>query len=134
MGNPPFRPLRVIERELARGQLSLAIGTAKDFAREHGHAIPLDAALAFLPLVSIQRADHYDLWACRWLARWLTESDGATIDRGVELAAALAELPIDPDAALAVLRPACRQWRARLAKLAGAPPAGAPRASSGLRL
>jgi len=31
-----------------------------------------------LPLVAVQHADAYDGWACRWLARCLTETGGAT--------------------------------------------------------
>jgi hypothetical protein len=43
-------------------------------------------------------SDAFDAWACRWLARWLGETAGARIDTAAELAAGLAELPIEPHA------------------------------------
>lgn len=104
MGNPPFRPLREIQRELQRGNLDIATAIAKDFARAHHRPIPLDAALAFLPLVASKQGDSYDVWACHWLVRWLNESRQADIDRTADLAAALAELPADPDTALGTIR------------------------------
>jgi hypothetical protein len=43
-----------------------------------------DLALQLLPLVAVQKPDAYDDWACRWLARWLTETTGTTIDHRAE--------------------------------------------------
>ena len=55
-------------------------------------------ALRFLPLVAAQRPDDYDGWASRWLVRWLTEAPEASIDGAVDVAAALAALPLEPQA------------------------------------
>lgn len=104
MGQPPFRPLREIERELGRGNLGIAAAIARDFARARSRPIPLDAALAFLPLVAVKQSDSYDTWACHWLIRWLKETSGATIDRAADVAAALAELPVDADGALDAIK------------------------------
>jgi hypothetical protein len=98
MGNPPFRPLREIEHEAGRGDLRMAVSLSKDYAREKGHPIPLGVALRLLPLVAQESPVEYDAYALRWLARWVTETPAATIVRTVEVAAALAELPGDPDA------------------------------------
>jgi hypothetical protein len=98
MGNPPFRQLREIEHEAGRGDLRMAVSLSKDYAREKGHPIPLGVALRLLPLVAQESPVEYDSYALRWLARWVTETPAATIVRAVEVAAALAELPSDPDA------------------------------------
>lgn len=98
MGNPPFRPLREIEHEAGRGNLRMAVALSRDYAREKGHPIPLGAALMLLPLVARASAVEYDAYALRWLARWITETPAATVARAVEVAAALADLPRDPDA------------------------------------
>jgi hypothetical protein len=107
MGNPPFRPLREIEHEAERGDLRMAVSLSRDYSREWGHPIPLGVALRLLPLVAQKSPVEYDTWALRWLARWITETPAATIARAVEIAAALADLPGDPDA-YDVLRELCR--------------------------
>jgi hypothetical protein len=103
MGLGPYRPLRDLERALERGQLKIAVAAAKDVSHEYGRPIGLDLALRFLPLVAAQQLDAYDGWACRWLARWLNETPGVTIDLAAEVTASLAELPAEP-AALETLR------------------------------
>lgn len=105
MGLGPYRPIRDLEQAIERGDLGMAIAITRDFAREHERPIPLDLALRLLPLVVVQQPDAYDGWACRWLARWLSETQGATIDQAAEIAEALAEIPIEPLAALeAIIR------------------------------
>jgi len=107
MGNPPFRPLREIEHEAERGDLRMAVSLSRDYSRERGRPIPLGVALRLLPLVAQQSPVEYDTWALRWLARWITETPAATIARAVEAAAALADLPDDPDA-FELLQEMCR--------------------------
>lgn len=91
----PYRPIKDLEHALERGQLEMAIAAAKDVAREHS-GVPLDVALRFLPVVAEQRGAAYDEWALRWLARWITEGPGRTIEGAAEVAAALADLPSEP--------------------------------------
>jgi hypothetical protein len=104
MGQAPHRPIRDLEGALQRGDLPMARSIAKDIAREHRRPITLELALQFLPLVAAQQLDVYDGWACRWLTRWLNETPAKTIDEAAEVAAALAELPLEPLQALAVIR------------------------------
>jgi hypothetical protein len=100
MGSPPFRPLTELKHELAHGNLPMATAIAQDYTREYHRHIPLGIALSFLPLVAVQEDNRYDTWACRWLARWLIETDSASTQQAAELAVALAELPIEPDTTL----------------------------------
>jgi nucleotide-binding universal stress UspA family protein len=103
--NPrPFRPVLELEHAIGRGDLRMAVALAKDIAAERERPIGLDVALRLLPLVAVQELDAYDAWACRWLARWLDESRKATIDRAAELAATLAELPVEPDGSVEEIR------------------------------
>jgi len=95
-GLGPYRPLKDVERALERGDLRMAVAGARDCAHEYGHAIPLDIAVKFLPVVVAQTPDAYDGWALRWLARWSTESPKRTIERAAVLAAALADLGSEP--------------------------------------
>jgi len=104
MGLGPYRPLKDVERALERGDLEMAVAAANDCAREHGRPIHIELSLRFLALVAIQQHESYDRWACRWLARWLEEATGPTIDRAADVAAALAELPSEPQAFDAILR------------------------------
>jgi hypothetical protein len=108
MGPGPHRPLRDLEGAIRRGDLEMASSIARDFARARGRPIGLEIALELLPLVVVQDSGAYDEWACRWLARWLEEVRGASIETAAELAAALADLPIEPAAALAALRRSCQ--------------------------
>jgi hypothetical protein len=80
----------------------MAAAAAKDVAREYGRPISLQLALRLLALVAARRPDEYEPWACRWLARWLTETPGATIDQAADIAGALAELPAEPQALAAI--------------------------------
>ena len=52
--------------------MDIAAGIAKDYVRENKRPFPLDAALGLVSLVAAE-GGAYDSWACRWLARWLTE-------------------------------------------------------------
>jgi hypothetical protein len=95
----PYRPLAELEAALARGELDFAIALAAEVAGERRRPIELDLALRFLPLLAVQRSGDYDAWALRWLERWIAETDGATIERAAEVAASLADLPTEPQAA-----------------------------------
>jgi hypothetical protein len=94
----PYRPAAELEAALARGDLELAIGLAREVTEDRHKPIELGVALSFLPLVAAYRPDAYDSWASRWMVRWLTEASGATIDHAVDIAAALAALPAEPEA------------------------------------
>jgi len=97
----PYRPIRELEAHLDRGELEFAIAIAKMTARERERPLDLALTLRFLPLVAVQRPDAFDVWALRWLERWCGElRSSASIDDAVELASALAEIPVDPDRAL----------------------------------
>jgi hypothetical protein len=100
MGLGPYRPIRELEGAIERRELDMAIGIARDIARER-RPIGLELALGLLALVAADGAD-YDLWACRWLARWLSETPDATIGLAAEVAAALADLPAEPQALEAI--------------------------------
>ena len=103
MGPPPYRPLREFEHAVERCDLGMAIAIAKDVASEHGRPIGLDLALKLLPLAAARR-ELYDAWALRWLSRWVAESPGTTIEQAAEVAAALADLPVEPHEALAAVQ------------------------------
>jgi hypothetical protein len=92
--------VRELEAALARRELEIAIGIAKDIARER-RPIGLELALQLVALVAAQGAD-YDQWACKWLARWLRETPGATIALAAEVAATLADLPSEPQGVEAI--------------------------------
>jgi hypothetical protein len=97
----PYRPVRELEAHLDRGELEFAIAIAKMAARERSRPLDLALTLRFLPLIAAQRPDAFDVWALRWLERWCGElRSSASIDDAVELASALAEIPVDPDRAL----------------------------------
>ncbi len=103
MGVGPHRPVRELEGAIERRELDMAVGIAKDIARER-RPIGLQLALGLVALVAEQAAEgpDYDLWACRWLARWLGETPGATIALAAEVAATLADLPSEPQAVQAI--------------------------------
>jgi hypothetical protein len=94
----PFRPAHEFDAAVQRGDLPLASAIAKDIAREVERPIPLERALELLALGAAQQAGSYDAWALRWLARWATETPGATIDEALDIAAGLAALPVEPEA------------------------------------
>jgi hypothetical protein len=98
----PYRPVRELEAHLARGELEFAIALARVAARERVRPLDLELTLRFLPLVAEQRPEAFDVWTLRWLERWCGELRGrASIDDAVELVGALAEIPVDPERALA---------------------------------
>jgi hypothetical protein len=97
----PYRPVRELEVHLARGELDFAIAVARMAVRERARPLDLGLTLRFLPLVAEQRPHAFDLWTLRWLERWCGELRGrASIDDAVELAGALAEIPVEPERAL----------------------------------
>jgi hypothetical protein len=100
----PYRPAAELEAALARGELELAIGLAREVAENRHKPVELGVALRFLPLIASQRPQSYDSWAARWMVRWLNEASGATIDRAVDVAAALAALPVEPEALETILQ------------------------------
>ncbi len=84
----------------------MSAALARDVEREYGRPIQLDLALRLVSLAAAEPGT-YDAWACRWLARWLSESRAPTIDAAAELAGCLAELPAEPqllEAMLAIIR------------------------------
>ncbi|MGH2863781.1 MAG: hypothetical protein ACRDJX_00870 [Solirubrobacteraceae bacterium] len=104
----PYRTARELEAHLDRGELDFAIGLARVLARERGRPLDLALTLRFLPLVAVQRPDALDEWTLRWLERWCGDLRGrASIHDVVELASGLAELPVDPDRALAAIVTIC---------------------------
>jgi hypothetical protein len=107
MGPRPFRPAEELDGAIQRGDLEFAITLALEISSESHRPIDLDTALRFLPLVASQRVEEYDPWALRWLARWISETRGATIEQAVEVTGSLADLPSEP-AALATIRKAVR--------------------------
>jgi hypothetical protein len=92
--------VRELEGAIERRELDMAIGIAKDIARER-RPIGLSLALGLVSLVAAEGPD-YDLWACRWLARWLSETPDATIALTAEVAATLADMPAEPAAVEAI--------------------------------
>jgi hypothetical protein len=48
-----------------------------------------------VPLIATESPTEYDAWALRWLTRWATETP-ATIEKAAEVAASLADLPMEP--------------------------------------
>ncbi|TMM20228.1 MAG: hypothetical protein E6F96_00800 [Actinobacteria bacterium] len=107
MSQAPYRPVRELERAIERGELDFALAYAKELTRQPGRRLDLRLALGLLPLIADQQPDAYDAWALRWLERWILERRRPTIDTAAELARALAELPRDPPAALAIIRASC---------------------------
>lgn len=86
-------------------QLQQQIAHASSLTQARGGPIAPETALRFLPLVAEQRPDEFDAWACKWFCRWLAEKR-ATIDEAAEVAASLADIPTEPEAA-ASLATAC---------------------------
>jgi hypothetical protein len=108
MAPRPYRPLAELDAALQRGELDFAVTLAAEVSLERRRPLDLELALRFLPLLAAQRSSDYDAWALRWLGRWIKETDGATIERAAELAASLADLPTEPQAAFqSIRRSAC---------------------------
>ncbi len=103
MAPRPFKPAVEFEDAVRRGDLALAVAFARDLARERGVPVTLERALQLVMLASREQPEAYDLWARRWLVRWLNEAPGAGIEAAAEVAAALADLPAEP-AVLETLR------------------------------
>jgi len=98
----PYRTLRELEAHLDRGELDFAIVLAKVLASERGRPLELELLVRFLPLVAEQRPQAFDDWTLRWLERWCGQLRGlASIDEAGEVALGLAEIPVDPERALA---------------------------------
>jgi hypothetical protein len=102
MGPRPFRPAEELDGAIQRGDLEFAITLALEMSSEWHRPIDLGTALRFLPLVAAQRLEEYDSWALRWLARWISETGGATVEQAAEVAASLADLPSEPGALTAI--------------------------------
>ncbi len=64
--------------------------------QERGRPIELGTAARFLPLIATASPGEYDAYALRWLARWVSETGTATIEQAAEIAASLADLPVEP--------------------------------------
>jgi hypothetical protein len=112
MGPRPYRPVREFEHAVERGDLTMAVAIARDIASEHGRPVGLDLALELLPLAAGRR-ELYEAWALRWLARWASEWPQASIEQAAEVAAALADLPVEPHESMAAIRRACGSERVR---------------------
>lgn len=93
-----------LDAALERGDLPFAITLAEEVARDRGKPIDLAVALRFLPLVIAHRPGEFDTWSLRWLGRWISETPGAKIEQAAEVAAALADLPSEPVAAIEAIR------------------------------
>lgn len=96
MGLGPYRPVREFESAIKHRALRIASALAREIARERGRPIDLQHALELLSLIAVQKPESYDTAALRWLARWASETPGATIDKAADIAAALADLAAEP--------------------------------------
>jgi hypothetical protein len=96
MGPRPWRPAAELEQALERGDLRYAVALAEEVRLERGAPIELPIAARFLPLIAAASPGEYDAYALRWLARWVTETGNATIEQAAEVAASLADLPVEP--------------------------------------
>lgn len=96
MAPRPWRPAAELEKALERGDLRYAVSLAEEVRLERGRPIELGLAARFLPLIAAASPAEYDAYALRWLARWVTETGTATIEQAAEIAASLADLPIEP--------------------------------------
>lgn len=111
----PYRPQRELEAHLDRGELDFAIALARAITQERGRPLDLELTVRFLPLIAAQRPQEFDPWTLRWLERWCAGARGeGSIDDAAEIAAALAELPVDPERGMRTLR--------RLSSRSGRPP------------
>jgi hypothetical protein len=105
MGDPPYRPVKELERAIARGELDFAIGYARELRRSRGRPLDLELALGLLALIAAQRPRAYDAWALRWLGRWMDEASRPTIAKAADLSGALADMGVQhPGAREAVER------------------------------
>jgi hypothetical protein len=72
------------------------VALAEELRLERGRPIELATAARFLPLIAAASPREYDAYALRWLGRWVTETATATIEQAAEIAASLADLPVEP--------------------------------------
>lgn len=100
----PWKPAAELEGALERGDLDCAITLAAEVTEERGRRLDLRTALRFLPAVAEKRPGEFDAWALRWLARWMTETPGASISRAAEIACSLADAQREPIALQSVRR------------------------------
>ena len=96
MAPRPWRPAAELEQALERGDLRYAVALAEEVREERGRPIELATAARFLPLIAAASPGEYDAYALRWLARWVSETGTATIEQAAEIAASLADLPVEP--------------------------------------
>ena len=96
MAPRPWRPAAELEKALERGDLRYAVTLAEEVRLERGRPIELTLAARFLPLIAAASPGEYDAYALRWLARWIAEVGNATIEQAAEIAASLADLPVEP--------------------------------------
>jgi hypothetical protein len=97
--------VRELEAHLQRGELEFALGLARAIAQERERPLDLDLTIRFLPLLAVQRPELFDGWALRWMERWCGElRTSASIDDAVDVVAALAEIPVDPDRAFETIQ------------------------------
>ena len=75
---------------------------ADELRSERARPIDLRTAARFLPLIAEASPGEFDMWAIRWLRRWLSETPTPTIDQAVDVASGLAALPVEPDAIAAL--------------------------------
>jgi hypothetical protein len=81
---------------LERGDLRHAVALAEELRVQRGRPIELGTAARFLPLIAAASPGEYDAYALRWLSRWVAETGAATIEQAAEVAASLADLPVEP--------------------------------------
>lgn len=96
MSPRPWRPAAELEKALERGDLRYAVSLAEEVRLERGRPVELALAARFLPLIAAASPGEYDAYALRWLARWVAETGTATIEQAAEIAASLADLPVEP--------------------------------------
>ena len=84
-------------KALERGDLRHAVALAEELRLRARPPIEL-ATRGALPAADRRgRAPgEYDAYALRWLGRWVTETGTATIEQAAEIAASLADLPVEP--------------------------------------
>jgi hypothetical protein len=108
VGDPPYRPVQELELAIARGELDLAIGYARELGGSRGRPLDLRLALGMLALIAAQRPRAYDAWAVRWLGRWIAETRQPTIASAAELAGALADMGVQHPGARDAIEQALR--------------------------
>jgi hypothetical protein len=108
VGDPPYRPIKELERAIARGELDFAIGYARELGQTRGRPLDLALAVGLLALIAAQRPRAYDAWALRWLGRWIAEARRPTIARAAELAGALADMGVQHPGAREAVEQALR--------------------------